>query len=95
MITIEFKIQTNIKDTVGYPTAPEVTGAAFANHITNMLTDIHDPQTGESPRIACHSHPKGIMLSLHGSASVRAEAEIRLASMIKATSRKSDAAENA
>jgi hypothetical protein len=82
MIKFVFNIETNIKDTIGYPSALSVCGRAFADHISSMLTDIKDPVTGASPRMEFEVVERGIMLSLRGSPSCIAEAEIRVLAMI-------------
>jgi hypothetical protein len=83
MIKFVFNIETNIKDTIGYPSALSVCGRAFADHISSMLTDIKDPKTGASPSIESEVVERGIMLSLKGSPSCVAEAEIRILAMTK------------
>jgi hypothetical protein len=82
MLTIKFDIVTNVKDTTGFPSALEVCGKAFADHISSKLTDIRDPVTGASVRLEARRVPAGIVLSLHGSDSCVATATTRIHSML-------------
>jgi hypothetical protein len=88
MTPIKLEVVTNLKDVPGFPSVRAVCGVAVAKLITAMLKDIRDPKTGESPRIEfdADSLGRGIMMTLHGSDSVRAEAEIRISAMTKPTS---------
>jgi hypothetical protein len=82
MLTIKFDIVTNVKDTTGFPSALEVCGKAFADHISSKLADIRDPVTGASVRLEAQPHPSGILLVLRGSDSCVATAETRIHSML-------------
>ena len=84
MLTIQFDIVTNVKDTVGFPPALEVCGKAFADHISSMLSDIRDPKTGETVRLEAHRVPEGIALSLRGPDSCLATAQTRIYAMLSA-----------
>jgi hypothetical protein len=71
MLTIQFNIETNLKDK---QTILCVAGGTVARHLTGLLKEIKDPATGESPQILMAPHKEGISLSLRGSASTLAEA---------------------
>ncbi|MGB7748860.1 MAG: hypothetical protein WBN75_16410 [Verrucomicrobiia bacterium] len=80
MLTIQFNIETNLKDK---RTISCVAGGAVARHLTGLLKDIKDPVTGESPQVLMSPHEEGIKLSLRGSASTLAEAEVQIRAMLE------------
>jgi hypothetical protein len=80
MLTIQFRIQTNLKDE---QTIMRVAGGAVARHLTSLLKNIKDPVTGESPEVLMAPHEKGVQLTLTGSPSVREEAEKQIQAMLK------------
>lgn len=88
MHTIEFDIITNVKDNPSYPSALEVCGVAFAEHISQRLMDIRDPKTGEPPRLVAERVAEGMKLSLRGSDWCIAEAQIRIHAMLAPSARR-------
>ena len=80
MLTIIFKIDTNLKDK---ETIMRVAGGAVARHLTSLLKDIKDPATGESPQVLISPHKEGVRLSLRGSHSTLAEAEVQIQAMLE------------
>jgi hypothetical protein len=79
MLTIQFNIETNLKDK---QTILCVAGGAVARHLTGLLKEIKDPVTGESPQVLMSPHEEGVKLSLRGSPSTLVEAEVQIRSML-------------